>query len=437
MLNKVKQFIKQNNLLSEKQKVIVGFSGGADSTVLLYSLKSLGFSPVALHVNHQIRGAEALRDEEFARNFCKKHKIPFYSESICIPEIAKEKSLSLETCARQERYRIFLEYSKKFNCPVAVAHNKNDQAETVFMHLIRGCGLNGICGMLPKTENIIRPLLSVSRSEIEAFAKENNLDFVLDSTNFIDDCTRNKLRLNVLLPLYQNFPDALDNIFASANLFSEYASFIKEECDELFAKNSYIEDDKLFLKIENYKKIEFAELIRRAFTYVNGNTVDLERVHIEAVMALAKSGKQLDLPFNTHVLRVYDNLVFFSENNDFSFCEKFISFKEYTFSNKTIISASAQKRIPQAKTEFFDLDKLPDGVCLRTRQSGDFIQPLGLDGTCTLKKFFIDKKVPITKRNTIPLLAKDTEVLLILGYTVSEKIKIDKNTKNILMIQEK
>lgn len=437
MLGKVKEFIKQNNLLFDKQNVIVGFSGGADSTVLLFALKKLGYSPIALHVNHQIRGQEALRDEEFAREFCKNHDIDFYVESVCVPQIAQEKSLSLETAARQERHRIFLEYSQKFSCPIAVAHNKNDQAETVLMHLMRGCGLNGICGIAPKNKHLIRPLLAVSRDEIESFAKENNLDFIIDSTNLVDDCARNKLRLNVLAPLFKDFPDALDNIFDSASLLSQYAEFIKAECDKLFIENSRFEDNKLYLKIGDFNKIQFAELIRRAFEVINGNTVDLERVHIDAVIALSESGKQLDLPFNTHVLRVYNELVFFSENNDFSFCEAFVPFKEYSFNGKTIFSASAKARVPQKNTEFFDLDKLPCGVCLRTRQSGDFIAPFGLDGTCTLKKYFIDKKIPITKRDTIPLLAKDNEVLLILGYTVSQKIKIDKNTKNILMIQEK
>lgn len=437
MLNKVKEFIKQNNLLFNKQKVIVGFSGGADSTVLLFILKALDFAPIALHVNHQIRGQEALHDQEFACAFCKKHDIPFYVESINVPQLAKENALSLETCARQERHRIFLEYSKKFDCPIAVAHNKNDQAETVLMHLMRGCGLNGICGISPKNNHIIHPLLAVSRNEIEIFAKENNLDFVTDSTNLVDDCTRNKLRLNVLAPLYQNFPDALDNIFDSSLLLSQYAEFIKAECDKLFIENSRFDGNKLFLKIDNYNPIQFSELIRRAFERINGNTVDLERVHINAIMALNNSGKQLDLPFNIHVLRVYDELVFSSENNEFLFCEDFVPFKEYSFNGKTIFSATAKMRVTQKNTEFFDLDKLPDGVCLRTRQSGDFINPLGIEGTCTLKKYFIDKKIPITKRNTIPLLAKDNEILLILGYTVSQKIKIDENTKNILMIQEK
>lgn len=437
LLNKVKEFIKQNNLLFDKQNVIVGFSGGADSTVLLFTLKTLGYTPIALHVNHQIRGQEALRDEEFARSFCNKHNIRFFAESVCIPQLAKEKAISLETCARQERHRIFFEYSQKFDCPVAVAHNKNDQAETVLMHLMRGCGLNGICGIAPKNKHLIRPLLAISRDEIETFAKENNLDFIIDSTNLADDCARNKLRLNVLAPLYKNFPDALDNIFDSALLLSQYAEFVKAECDKLFNKNSRFEDGKLFLKVDCYDKIQFAELIRRAFEKLNGSTVDLEHVHIDAVIALSESGKQLDLPFDTHVLKVYDELVFFKNDNAFSFCQSFVPFKEYSFNKKTIVSSTAKARVAQKNTEFFDLDKLPQGVCLRTRQSGDFIKRIGLDGTCTLKKYFIDKKIPITKRDTIPLLAKDNEVLLILGYTVSEKIKIDKNTKNILMIQEK
>ena len=153
MLNTIKETIKKHSLLSENENVVVGFSGGADSALLTYALKKLNFNVTAVHIHHGIRGIEADRDLFFAQSFCEKYNIPFYSERIDVPAIASERKISIETAARQERYKIFEEYAKRFSAKIAVAHNKNDQAETVLMHLLRGSGLNGLCGIQYKNNN--------------------------------------------------------------------------------------------------------------------------------------------------------------------------------------------------------------------------------------------------------------------------------------------
>ncbi len=437
MLEKVKNCIVNNNLLNENDTVLVGFSGGADSVSLIFALKKLGYNVLALHVEHGIRGEEALQDELFAKNFCKEHNIPFYVEHINVPEFAKKNGFSLETAARIERHRIFNEYSKKFNCPIALAHNKNDQAETVLMHLLRGSGLNGLTGMKYISSNVIRPLLDVSRDEIEVFNAKNNLSFVTDSTNLSNDYTRNKIRNRIIPFLNEELGiDCVDNITECASILQEYNSYIalvtKDYEDKYVTKNK----NDVTLEIADIPRVIFIELIKRCLEIINGNIVDIEKVHLNNVFELTKkeSGKEVHLPYGIKVKRIYNQLVFTNKTDDFSVEYDFIPEKEFSWQQNKINSCFTSLIIKDCICEHLDFDKLPENLTLRTRKIGDFIYPLGSKGKCTLKKYFIDKKIPLSLRNSVPLLAKDNEIYAIIGYTVTEKAKITDSTKKILKI---
>ena len=297
MLDKIKKCIDQHNLLAENEKVIVGFSGGADSVALLFSLKTLGYNVIALHVEHGIRGDESLYDASFTKNFCKEKDIPFYIEHINVPEFAKNNGFSLETAARIERYRIFNEYSKKFQCPIAVAHNKNDQAETVLMHLLRGSGLNGLVGMKYRSDNIIRPILDVTRNEIEFFNAKNNLDFVNDSTNSSNDYTRNKIR-NIVIPVLNDVVNAncVETITQCAEILSKYNEYINSVTEEYTKNYITYSKNKVELKITNIPYIIFIESIKKSIELLSGNIVDIEKTHLESMYSLSlnESGKEVD-----------------------------------------------------------------------------------------------------------------------------------------------
>ncbi len=437
MLEKVKNCILTNNLLAENQTVIVGFSGGADSVSLLYALKKLEYNVKALHVEHGIRGEEALQDAIFAKNFCKQHNIEFFVEHINVPEFAKMNGFSLETAARIERHRIFNEYSKKYNCPIALAHNKNDQAETVLMHLLRGSGLNGLTGMKYQTNNVIRPLLDVSRDEIEVFNAKNNLSFVIDSTNLSDQHTRNKIRNNVI-PLLNNTLgiNCVDNITQCASILDEYNNYIFTVTND-FSKNLISQNENcITLDISDIPHVIFIELIKLAIKKVNGNIVDIEKIHLENVFELTKkeSGKEIHLPYGIKAKRIYNQIFFSNTIDDFTAEYDFFIDKDYLWINNYVKSCITSTVIKDCVCEHLDFDKLPENLTLRTRKSGDFIYPLGTKGKCTLKKYFIDKKIPQNLRNSIPLLAKNSEIYAILGYSVSEKVKISDSTNKILKI---
>ncbi len=437
MLEKIEENILKYSLLSSDENVIVGFSGGADSAFLLYALHKLNYNVYALHINHGIRGEEAQRDAVFARNFCLKYNIKFFEEKVDVPEIAKQNNLSLETAARQERYKILGNYALKFNAKIAVAHNKNDQAETVLMHLLRGSGLNGLCGMQFRNNNIIRPIVNISREEIESYNSENNIDFITDSTNLSCEYTRNKFRLDIIPHIDSALNiDSVSSITKCAEILNDYNNFIKFSVSEY--EKQYIThlNDKVIFKINNLPHILQIELIKKCIELLNGNIIDIERTHLEDVVSLLKkeSGKEIHLPYNIKAKKIYDEIHFSKLETNFIAEYVFNENETYKWNNGNITSNFVTSYIKEKNCEFLDYDELPKDIVLRTRKEHDYIHPLGSNGKCTLKKYFIDKKVPSDIRNSLPLIAKDNEIYAIIGYTVSEKAKIKSTTKNIIKI---
>jgi len=203
LIEKVYSTIVKYNMINEGDRILVGFSGGADSLFLIHSLielkKRINIEIYASHVNHGIRGDEAKKDENFVREYCLKHNILLYNKNVDIPEISEKNKISEETAGRNERYKFFKEVCQKNNInKIAVAHNMNDSVETVIHNMIRGASLNGLCGIKPVYKNIIRPIIEVTRQEIELYLKENDLTYCTDSTNACDIYTRNKIRNNIL-----------------------------------------------------------------------------------------------------------------------------------------------------------------------------------------------------------------------------------------------
>lgn len=435
MLLKVKKNVED---LTEARRFIVGFSGGADSCALVYCLKKLGYDVIAVHVNHLIRSEEAERDARFTEEFCKKQGITYFCERIDIPRIAEEERLSLETAARIERYRIFERYASEYDADIAVAHNKNDQAETVLMHLLRGSGLNGLCGMHYKSGKIIRPLLNVSRQEIEGFLFSEQINYITDSTNYDDDYRRNFLRLNIIPEINEKFSsDVTDRIFSCAEILTEYEDYFNSIV-EAEASSVTVQDNTVSLNYKDKHKLILIDLIKLAISKLQGNVVDIERAHLMSVYDLIfkESGKSVDLPGNISVRKEYEKLIFFFRSDDSSYEYNFELNKEYLCAGFTVKGQLAEKYISSPDCEFLDFSKLPSSLTLRTRRDGDYIYLLGSGGKKSIKKLFSDKKLPMEIRNSIPLLAHNSEVFAIVGLTVSEKVKITDSTEKILRLKK-
>ena len=320
MLKKIEETIKKYDLIEVREKIIVGVYGGPDSISLLDALNKINkYELIAVHINHQIR-EEANSDEKYVEDYCKKNKIKFYSKRIDVINYANNNKIGLEEAGRILRYEFFEEIAQKENAAkIAIAHNKNDKAETIIMNIMRGAGIAGLRGIEPKKKNkYIRPLIECERAELEKYAEENNLNPRIDKTNFSNEYTRNKIR-NIVLPYIKN--EFNPNIIETLDRLSEVAI----ETDEYLKKQILKEYNQIKLE-ENPKKIvlnlkEFNTkeiLIRKriilyTISKVLGNAQNIEKVNIEDIIKLCKNniGNKYLMPNKNIKISVNKGRIFF------------------------------------------------------------------------------------------------------------------------------
>ena len=329
MEQKVLNTIKKYNLIEDGDKVIVGVSGGPDSISLLNILKkfqknkTLNFEIIVAHVNHQIR-EEANDDEEYVREYCEKNKIKFYAKRIDVIKYANNNKIGLEEAGRNLRYDFFDEILKKENAnKIAIAHNKNDRAETIIMNIIRGSGISGLRGIEPIRENkYIRPIIECERDEIEKYAEENKLKPRIDKTNFENDCTRNKIR-NIVLPyIKKEFnSNIIETMNRLSNLATETDEYIQKEVMQAYNQLKFEENSKkivLDLKKFNTKDM----LIRKkiliyTISKVLGNSQNIEKVNIEDIIKMCEKniGNKYLMPNKNIKILVNKGKIFFEAQN--------------------------------------------------------------------------------------------------------------------------
>ncbi len=290
MVDKIKETIARYNMLEKGDVVVVAVSGGADSIALLHALHSLrnefGITVLACHINHNLRGEESNRDEQFVRNFCSSRKIPNTFYSI---EIKADKHESIEERARKMRYECFEKLCNELNAKLATAHTASDNAETVFLNILRGTGTKGLCGIPPVRGNIIRPFLRCTREEIENYCKENNLSFVTDSSNLSDDYTRNKLR-HRLIPLLQEFnPSLFDGISRMTSAVYDDNALLEKISSE--AKENARSDEGY--SCEKLSELERPVLCRVISSVLSDNGIEPSALRINecAEIICSKKGK--------------------------------------------------------------------------------------------------------------------------------------------------
>ncbi len=304
------------------ESVIVGFSGGVDSTVLLHALyelgSDLGLQPVAAHLNHRLRGADSDADEAFCRAFCERLGIPFRSMAIDVSELASKTGLNLEDAGRRARYTLYSEVAEEFGAKyAALAHHADDQAETVLMRIIRGAGTRGM-GAMPRIRKsgriyIVRPLISVRKSDVEAYAEENGIEFREDTSNLDTGYLRNKIRHELLPLLEAGYSEGIvDVLCRTAELAREESAALDELGRKAFLDALIIgqRGRSVSLKLDAMKDLSEAarsRALRMAYQYVRGTASDLYASNIAALAGLASPGgrmKRLDLPGGIKALKV-------------------------------------------------------------------------------------------------------------------------------------
>ncbi len=444
-MERILEFVKKNKLFKAGDVVGVGVSGGIDSMCLLHFLNSqkeaLDIDVVAIHINHGIR-EESDDEARFVVQKCKEMGVRVYKFTIDAPKLAKERKVSLETAARDGRYGVFEALAKKdIVDKIALAHHQSDQAETILMHIFRGCGVSGAKGMEPIRDKLyIRPMLPVSKEKIADYANMNNIEYVEDESNKDTSYTRNYVRNVIMKDILKKWPNAIEAINNFASAVSEDDDYIKGSisANAIMADKNIVQMPCYYF---NGKSSVYSRIVFRALSLI-GVKKDIERKHIEMIKELATSlenGKKIKLPFDVTVSKEYDFLTFennYVEKPDLSRvlkCEEFVAPNYGTISVKRVKTEKMSDR----SALYFDNKKLPKGTKWRYREDGDVFEKFGGGGTKKLKSFLIDRKVPVRVRDFIPVLACGNEVYVIAGVEVSEKVKVDADAQTCVRVEVK
>lgn len=470
MKNKVLNYIKQNKMIEAGESVVAGVSGGADSMCLLHILadirKELNLNLAVVHVHHGIRKETADRDADFVERYCKEEDIPFYIYRYDVPELAAKWGMSDEEAGRKVRYEAFEQtlgilkksgHSGKLDGKIAVAHNADDLAETVLLNLFRGTGLKGLAGIQPVRGNIIRPILCLTRKEVEEYDRCNNIEFVTDETNFEDEYTRNRIRLEIIPKIVSGINEkAVEHINNTAYGLSLLDDYIEEESDKIIAGIAEIRQNGLYIAADGFTALHEAmkwQVAKKCLYSAAKKAKDISRVHIDSLMGLfdMQVGKKINLPYGITAVREYEGVLVKkdstvkSEDIRHQKKDNIVNINGpgmYVYKNDRYIARlTVEKDIFSEKafeennfTKWIDCDIMKANLQLRTRMQGDYIVTDDSGSKKKLKDFFIDKKIPREERDNILLVTSGNEVVWIVGYRLSGARKVSKGTENILKL---
>ena len=434
-MDKVLEDIKKYLLIESGDRVAVACSGGQDSMALLHYLwnnkEKIGCEVMAVNVDHSIRAVSA-QDSEFVVNFCKKNGIKIYNFKVNAKKFAEDKKLTLEQGARECRYRVFRNLiAKGLADKIALAHHTQDQAETILLNIFRGTGIAGASGMDYKRDDLyIRPFLNVSKSEIKAYITLNDIPYVEDESNQDNEFNRNYIR-NQIMPLIRN---RWPNADVSISSFGKNCHQDEEYIQSNIVKEAVLCEDgiaRVYTSYFVYHDAYVFRLILRALKCI-GVSSNIERKHLKLIKSMAieaENGTKISLPNGLTVIKEYNFITFTNRQIKASAKEYPFTKGKLDISNFGLIDTTLTRKLEIGEySHIVDVTKIPKDAKWRFRKDGDVFEKFG-GGTTSLSDYLIDKKVPIRLRNTTPVLAVGSEVLIIAGVEISRKVKIDDNTK--------
>ena len=401
--------------------------------------KELGIEVVAVNVDHNLREASEA-DSQFVVNYCNKNGIKVYTFKVNAKQFAIDKKLTIEQSARECRYRVFKSLvSKKIVDKIALAHHMQDQAETILLNIFRGTGIAGASGMEYVRDNIyIRPMLNVSKAEISAYVMMNEIPYVEDETNNDSEFNRNYIR-NQIMPLirtrWANADSAIVNFGKNCRQDEQYIQSIINE-DAMMVEDGMV---RIYSTYFIYPDAYVFRLILKALKKI-GLSSNIERKHLKMIKSMAieaENGTKISLPNGLSVIKEYTYITFTNRkikqsNKTYPFAKGKIDIKNFGL----IETMVTRKFDIGAYTHLIDANKLPKNAMWRCRKDGDMFEKFG-GGTKSLSDYLIDKKVPVRLRSVLPVLAVDNEIYIIAGIEISEKLKVDKDTKTAYGINVK
>ena len=454
LLQRYQQFIKEQNLFSPKDKLILAVSGGIDSVVLCELCKQAGYDFIIAHCNFQLRGEESERDEKFVIDLAEKYKVETKVKKFDTEKFAEENKMSIQEAARVLRYEWFDElvngelsivnrktepniHHSPFTIHLLTAHHADDNAETALMNFCRGTGLHGLTGIPLSYEHIRRPMLSFTREEILQFAKENKLEFVEDSSNLSSKYTRNFFRNEIIPAISKVYPQVNENLADNINRFKEIERLYK------FAVNDI--KKKLVKEKGNEWHIPVKQLMsygNRALIYGVINDFGFTEKQIDEVIKLAESesGKYIDSPSlhyriikhrHWFIISHYNStgsetIIIEQDNKKVSFEHGVLEFEQLQTTNHK----------PQTSNNIACLDA--KNICypfiLRKWKQGDYFYPLGMKKKKKLSRFFIDQKLSKTEKEKAWVIEMDKKIIWVVGKRIDERFKVTEKTKTVLKI---
>jgi tRNA(Ile)-lysidine synthase len=431
MLTKFQHHIEQNFSQLKDKKLLLAVSGGIDSMVLLDLIYKLRFDICVVHCNFQLRGKESDADEMLVRETCQDRYIPYFIESFDTLEFAKENKLSIQLAARKLRYDWFQEIISLGFDYVLTAHHLDDNVETLLINFTRGTGLEGLTGIPAKNGNIIRPLLSFSRDEIENYAIDNKIQWREDSSNASDKYFRNKLRHNIVPTLKELNSGFLDSFQNTLHHLQQAESLVNDASKLVFEKVVKEKGNQLeihlkpLLEFQNYKAYLFQWLKSYGFSAWN-DIYDLVD---------AQSGKQVFS--ETHVLLKDREKLILSERNSINKSEVFIIESIESKVNiplKLIFSRFSGGKNVNANCIFVDEDKIKFPLTIRKWQEGDYFYPAGMNGKKKLSKYFKDEKYSLLDKENQWLLCSEDQIIWVIGKRADQRFIATERTQQIIKI---
>lgn len=434
--------IKKYKMFKSGDVIGVAVSGGIDSMSLLHYLNSIkedfDFELVAINVDHSIRDNSS-NDSKFVEDYCREHRIRCLKFKIDSLKIASEEKMCLEEAARKGRYGVFDNLLQKgIVDKICLGHHMQDQAETILLNIFRGSGLNGAKGMDYVRDNYLRPMLDTSKQEIIYYSGTNEIPFVEDDSNYDETYSRNYLRQNIMPKLRMKWNNLDKNIVDFGHICESDDEFIKNQ----MCFDGIIEEENMVripMSYFLYQTPLVARMILKELEFLKASK-DIEKKHISIINNMAKesqNGVKINLPNNLVVLKEYDFITITVKQPKAKLQPTKFKLGNIALTNFGEITVRKTTKIDLSNLKdnfMLDADKLPVDCEIRTRKDGDMFTQIN-GGTKKLKDYFIDKKIPQRLRGDIPLICKDKEVYAILGYTVSEKVKVDENTKSAYTIK--
>lgn len=458
MIHRIESYMIQHHMIKKGDHICVGVSGGADSVCLFRILEALrrrmGFTMSVVHIEHGIRGTDSLTDMEFVQQLAKTYEIPVSVYAYPVKDIAAKQRLSVEEAGRNVRKKAYEEEMARFGAEtkVALAHHADDNAETLLFHMCRGSGIEGVSGIYPMRGNFIRPLLCVTRREIEAYLKKEGQAYRTDVTNADNRYSRNRIRNCIMPEILRLNEQSVAHMNALSEDMREVSEYISVKAAEVIKKyGSRTKENAIKIPVDclsDYPPVLKKRVLLELLAELSGSKKDLSREHADALLDLAggQTGRRLSLPYGITAEKIYGDLVCCFEKDrqrNAPVTEK-IELKEYPaefdvsggkFLCRILSENKKDVNFPKnLYTKWFDYDKIKNMLCFRSRESGDYMVIDQKGHRQKLKDYLVNEKVPRKQRDKILLLADGSHILWVVGGRMSEYYKITEQTRQILEV---